>query len=101
MVKPGSRCHARTSESLLLAFLTEPAPPAAAHPHRTRTVRRGESLWRLSRCYDVAVAELARVNAIADPAQIQRGQRLTVPGVDRGHGSRSQTAASCGHSTGR
>jgi len=41
-------------------------------------VRSGESLWSISRRYDMSVAELARVNGISTRSILRPGQRLSV-----------------------
>jgi lipoprotein NlpD len=46
-------------------------------------VARGETLYRISKAYDVPVEELARANNIADPARIEVGQILVIPHVTR------------------
>lgn len=38
-----------------------------------------ETLWRISKTYDVDMKEIMRVNNISDPEQIQNGQVLTIP----------------------
>ncbi len=67
------------------AVLTVPAsgaaPPAAA-PRASSTrhrVKPGETLSDIAAEYGTSVAELARLNGIADPAYIQAGAVLTVP----------------------
>jgi murein DD-endopeptidase MepM/ murein hydrolase activator NlpD len=44
-------------------------------------VKRGQTLWRISRAYGLELQELAEANDLEDPAQIQAGQRLFVPGA--------------------
>lgn len=46
------------------------------------TVRKGETLWRISKAYGVSLAELVESNNLPDYT-IQIGQRLYVPGVSR------------------
>ena len=43
------------------------------------TVQSGESLFRIAQEYGVSLSELARINNLADPAQITIGQKLTIP----------------------
>lgn len=73
------------------------APPdvAAAERHAKRSPRgdaddvstvhhvvaRGQTLWRISRAYQVPLEELARVNGIEDPASLSRGQTVLIPGA--------------------
>ncbi len=43
------------------------------------TIRRGDTLWTLARRFGTTVAELARLNSIADPNRIYAGETLRVP----------------------
>jgi len=47
------------------------------------TVRKGETLWRISRTYDVKMETIRRANHIRDPRDINTGRRLFIPGADR------------------
>jgi len=47
------------------------------------TVRKGETLWRISRTYDVKLSRIARANHIRDPRDIDTGVRLYIPGATR------------------
>jgi LysM repeat protein len=44
-------------------------------------VQRGETLFRIALNYGVSVQEIASLNAIVDPSNIQVGQRILVPGA--------------------
>lgn len=44
-------------------------------------VQRGETLFRIALSYGTTVDELASLNGILDPGNIQVGQRLLVPGT--------------------
>jgi lipoprotein NlpD len=46
-------------------------------------VQPGETLWRIARTYGVTVDELQRANGLSDPAQLEVGATLLVPGADR------------------
>lgn len=46
-------------------------------------VRPGQTLFRIAKTYGVGVAELSRVNRIADPADIEVGDRVFIPGARR------------------
>lgn len=46
------------------------------------TVTKGQTLYRISRTYNVNADYLARVNGITDPSQIRIGTRLFVPGAN-------------------
>ena len=39
----------------------------------------GETLWRISKMYDVAIDDIARANHLADITQLEKGQQLLVP----------------------
>lgn len=47
------------------------------------TVRGGETLWRISRTYDVKIEKVIRANHIRDPRDINIGTRLYIPGAKR------------------
>ncbi len=42
-----------------------------------------ENLFRIGKAYDVDYRRLARINRMADPAQIRIGQRIFIPGATR------------------
>src|SRR3989338_618735 len=42
-------------------------------------VERGETLWRISKAYDVDLEELARINRILDSSSIEVGQLIFIP----------------------
>ncbi len=44
-------------------------------------VKAKENLFRIGKAYDVDYRRLARMNRIADPAQIRMGQRIFIPGA--------------------
>lgn len=56
---------------------------AARGPGTVHVVGRGENLFRIGKAYGVDYRELARANDIADPAKIEVGQRVFVPGATR------------------
>jgi len=47
------------------------------------TVKPGQTLYRISRTYDINETYLARVNGISNPSQMPIGTRLYIPGADR------------------
>ena len=53
-----------------------PDSPGVVH-----VVENGQTLWRIARAYGIELDELARANDIADPAMIEAGQLLFVPGA--------------------
>jgi len=46
-------------------------------------VKKGETLWRISRTYDVKMERVIRANHIRDPRDISIGARLFIPGAER------------------
>jgi murein DD-endopeptidase MepM/ murein hydrolase activator NlpD len=70
-------CHPRASTPPTKFQLEEgPRPPGVVH-----TVKPGETLWRISRTYGVDERELAELNDLLSPSQIQVGQGLFIPGA--------------------
>jgi murein DD-endopeptidase MepM/ murein hydrolase activator NlpD len=63
------------------------APLLVTPPKRSQgfyhVVKSGENLFRIGKAYDVPYPELARINKISDPHQIQVGQRIFIPGATR------------------
>jgi murein DD-endopeptidase MepM/ murein hydrolase activator NlpD len=65
---------------------TPSAPPPATAPIATagwegrHTLKAGESLYSIARQHGVALAELQRVNGIAEPTRVRAGTVLFVPG---------------------
>lgn len=72
---------------------TEPAriepADAPAHWTDTYTIARGDSLYRLSRRYNVKIAELKRYNGISNPRALKPGMVLKVPGPGGADGTLS------------
>jgi len=65
---------------LLLTACVGREPRAIGVYHQ---VRPGQTLFRIAKTYGVGVDELSRVNRIADPADIEIGNRLFIPGARR------------------
>lgn len=61
---------------LLLAMTTANAA--------THKVSRGESLWTISKKYNVSVAALLEANNLSESSVLQIGQSLTIPGTSSG-----------------
>jgi lipoprotein-anchoring transpeptidase ErfK/SrfK len=71
--------HLAMSLSLLLGLIVNPAPAMAqGGPH---IVQPGETLYSLSRRYDVSVYKLAEANGLTVNTWLYVGQRLTIPGL--------------------
>jgi murein DD-endopeptidase MepM/ murein hydrolase activator NlpD len=59
-----------------------PATLTDRHVGTFHTVRQGENLFRIAQGFGVPTAVIARENGITDPAKIEVGQRLFIPGVE-------------------
>lgn len=57
-----------------------PRTPAHGIYH---VVKAGDNLFRIGKAYDIPYQELARINRITDPHQIQVGHRIFIPGATR------------------
>ena len=77
------------SSSFIFIFLLNflgcvPVPYVKTAPHEGlpgiyHRVKRSETLWKISKMYDVDLGELARVNRILDSTTIEVGQLLFIP----------------------
>ena len=47
------------------------------------TVKKGETLWRICKTYDVDLQEVAELNNIKDAAPIKTGDRIFIPGATK------------------
>ena len=63
------------------AGITLAPPEAGKGPGIWHTLRRGQTLYSLSRAYGVPLDLLAKVNEIRDPGRIQAGRVLFIPGA--------------------
>ncbi len=64
--------------TLLLAALLSACQSGVYH-----TVQPGQTLYRISRTYQIEESRLARVNGISDPTKLRSGTRLFIPGAER------------------
>ncbi|MDD5155938.1 MAG: LysM peptidoglycan-binding domain-containing M23 family metallopeptidase [Candidatus Omnitrophica bacterium] len=55
------------------------APQAAGVPGVYHRIEKGETLFRISRTYNIDIDELARVNRISDASRIETGQLIFIP----------------------
>jgi LysM repeat protein len=55
------------------------APTSALRCNVTHIVAPGETVWRISKMYDVSIAEIIRVNRLKNSSEIKMGQRLCIP----------------------
>jgi LysM repeat protein len=46
-------------------------------------VQKNETLWKIAQTYNVDIQEIAEINDIDDPAEIETGQRIFIPGARR------------------
>jgi murein DD-endopeptidase MepM/ murein hydrolase activator NlpD len=117
MTNPSSRVVAGAAMALVAAMVVlsgagctplEPRAtrgPAAEGTGVYHTVRKGETLWRISQAYDVSVAEIVESNGLPDYT-ISVGQRLFIPGATeprrteaRDVGAGDEAAVPAGHLT--
>ncbi len=54
----------------------------AAHKGVYHTVERGQTLYRISKVYEVDERHLARINGITDPTQLRVGDQIFIPGAE-------------------
>ncbi len=55
----------------------------SGHGGAYHTVKRGQTLFTISRSYGVDPNYLARINGISDPDQLHTGQQLFIPGAEK------------------
>jgi lipoprotein NlpD len=84
----GNRFIFATGVALLL-FSTSCAPPKGVY----HTVKRGQTLYRISRVYQVEEDTVARVNRLRDRSALEVGQRLFIPGASSARDVPSTTPA--------
>jgi murein DD-endopeptidase MepM/ murein hydrolase activator NlpD len=63
---------------LFAAFLGGCLPSGGVY----HTVREGQTLYRISRAYNMDECYLARINGIKEPTRLKVGERLFIPGAD-------------------
>lgn len=61
------------------AFLVEEPEPAPPQPTQTYTVRKGDSLWKISREFGVRLSVLMEENALSKESILRVGQELVIP----------------------
>ncbi|MCU0651224.1 MAG: LysM peptidoglycan-binding domain-containing M23 family metallopeptidase [Candidatus Omnitrophica bacterium] len=59
------------------------APVAKETKGFSHKVKRGETLWRISRIYGVDIDRIAEANNIQDVTQLEVGQSIVIPGVSK------------------
>lgn len=75
------RAKALQTLLLLAALLSMLAGCAATGVYHV--VKPGQTLFRIAKTYGIDETELARVNGVTDPTQLEAGRRLFIPGVTR------------------
>ncbi len=68
-----------STRAFLEAYNALPDDQRFAPQYIVHRVRRGESLWTISKKYRVSIHDLAAVNKIKNRHRIQIGQKLTIP----------------------
>ncbi|MFA5116066.1 MAG: peptidoglycan DD-metalloendopeptidase family protein [Candidatus Omnitrophota bacterium] len=70
---------------------TAPTPSATSIPAKTQgtagnyyKAKKGETLWRIAKKFNVDLEELAKLNHISDAAKIETGQLLMIPPAGSG-----------------
>jgi murein DD-endopeptidase MepM/ murein hydrolase activator NlpD len=64
----------------MLSIMSGAAQEDPSQPVTIHVVQRGENLFRIAQSYGLTVDALAQINGITDPASIDVGQRLIIPG---------------------
>ena len=60
---------------------TYPAPTDVSRHQTIHTVAPGETLWRISKIYDVDIEQIMQVNHLRQKDQLTMGQTLIIPGA--------------------
>ena len=71
-------CGAKKSPSITTAIKTPPAIKTDL-PGFFHTVKKGETLWRISRIYSVELERLTEFNKISNSCRIEVGQTIFIP----------------------
>ena len=76
-------CAHAPSHQLYTPYSTAPVYPGSSGPiirHDTyHLVAPSETLWRISKMYDVKMLDIMKANNLASKEQLERGQRLLIP----------------------
>jgi len=62
---------------------TVPSKPQFAMPGIYHHVEKGQTLWRISKIYTVDLDEIVRINRIPDATNIEPGQLIFIPSVQK------------------
>ena len=80
IIHPGDRLYTNESDSLAAAKLKVKTKPQQQNKASELTVRRGDTLYSLSKDNDISVARLAFLNGLKKPYVINPGQTLRLKG---------------------
>lgn len=68
---------------ILIMLVMVAACASARQPGIYHTVKKGQTLYTISRIYEIDEHYLARINGIPDPTQLQVGERIYIPGAEQ------------------
>src|ERR1700693_4152465 len=72
------------------ASVTAPVSTASAHSY---VVKKGDSLWKISKAENISVGELSRANNLTKTSTLKVGQKLTVPALAKAEKTNIATAS--------
>ncbi len=72
-------CSAKRENIVTIAIPTLPQVITPSVPGVYHIVKRGETLWRISRNYTVDLEELAEFNKISNACKLEVGQKIFIP----------------------
>lgn len=75
------------TETVILDDYPEPERVGVYHK-----VRKGQTIWRIAKAYDVSISDIIRVNNIPHVAEVEVNQLILIPGVHEVREIPSQTA---------
>jgi len=91
------RIPTEKKDKFLAEFNALPADQRFAPQHVVHKVRRGESLWTISKKYRVSIHDLAAVNKIRNRHRLSVGQKLTIPVRRTSSGALLASSGPSGH----
>jgi lipoprotein YgeR len=63
----------------MLLLLLFPVLPVYGSNFAYHTIQKGETLYRISRKYDISIDELCRLNSIQDVTRVRSGMKIKIP----------------------
>jgi LysM repeat protein len=76
-----------------MAPTTPVATPASISAPHTYVVKKGDSLWKISKVENISVGELSRANNLTKTSTLKVGQKLTVPVMAKAEKTNIATAS--------